>query len=168
MPAEKRVGSGSGLEPASGPELTLGAEMPALSELLFRWERSEQLGLRFVCQSGVDAHRMHADPGGAGGETNVVVQQCLAVREIEYTSKRFGLTCTHTIVPGMAIEAVQGRHVDQISPEAPNEAKKAIAKFLNEYTFQKNGPLKLHFREEVGRLVLLSCMITVPDRVSPV
>ena len=125
--------------------------MPALSELLFRWERSEQLGLRFVCQSGVDAHRMHADPGGAGGETNVVVQQCLAVREIAYNSKRFGLTCTHTIVPGMAIEAVQGRHVDQISPEAPNEAKKAIAKFLNEYTFQKNGPLKLHFREEVGQ-----------------
>mgnify|MGYP001454915246 CR=1 FL=1 len=30
-------------------------------------------------------------------------------------------------------------------------AKKAIAKFLNEYTFQKNGPLKLHFREEVGQ-----------------
>ena len=125
--------------------------MPALSELLFRWERSEPLGLRFVCQSGADAHRMHADPRGAGGETNVVVQQCLAVRDIVYKSKRFGLTCTHTIVPGMAIEAVQGRHVDQISPEAPNEAKKAIAKFLNEYTFQKNGPLKLHFREEVGQ-----------------
>lgn len=42
------------------------------------------------------------------------------------------------------------RHVDHISPEAPNQAKQAIAQFLNEYTYEKNGPLKLHFEEEIS------------------
>ena len=66
------------------------------------------------------------------------------------------------------------RKVDHISPEAPNQAKRAIAQFLNEYllppfhpslcararvelyigwsrySYAKNGPLKLHFAEEVN------------------
>ncbi len=80
----------------------------------------------------------------------VLVQHVGTVREIVYESKRFKMTCTHTIVPGMIVEAVQMRKVDHISPEAPNQAKRAIAQFLNDYSYGKNGPLKLHFVEEVN------------------
>ena len=80
----------------------------------------------------------------------MLVQSVGSVREIVYESKRFKMTCTHTIVPGMIVEAVQMRKVDHISPEAPNQAKRAIAQFLNEYSYAKNGPLKLHFVEEVN------------------
>ena len=124
--------------------------MPALSELAFRWETSEPLGIRFVAQGGVDEQRMHADRE-QGGATRVLVQECMAVREIQFQSKRYGMTCTHTIVPGMVVEAVQGRDLEEISPEAPDEAKLASAAYLNNYTYAKDGPLTLHFREERGK-----------------
>ena len=39
------------------------------------------------------------------GQMCVLVQQCIAVRDIVYESRKYKMTCTHTIVPGMIIEA---------------------------------------------------------------
>lgn len=115
-------------------------EMAQLSELFFQWQISEKLDITFCTQDDTEKP----------GELLVLVQGVGTVREIVYESKRFKMTCTHTIVPGMIVEAVQMRKVDHISPEAPNQAKRSIAQFLNEYSYAKNGPLKLHFQEEVN------------------
>jgi hypothetical protein len=143
--------------------------MARLSELLFQWQLSESLDITFITQVRAQPPSGRAplsdrtprfsparhvstkqDDPEKPGDIQVLVQNVGTVRDIVYESKRFKMTCTHTIVPGMIVEAVQGRHVDHISPEAPSQAKRAIAQFLNEYTYQKNGPLKLHFEEEIN------------------
>lgn len=65
-------------------------------------------------------------------------------REIVYKDQKFGMECTHLVVPGMVVQKIQGRPLSQISFDI-----KAVAKYMNEYRIAQDGPLNLLFQEEV-------------------
>ena len=115
------------------------------SQLRFAWDAKaikdsggdKDHGIRFCVEHDPDAN------DGAGGQVLAVAHVPKAL-EIVYKDRKFGMECTHLVVPGMVVEKIQNRDLSLISFDM-----QAVAKYINDYRFKTDGPLTLHFREEV-------------------
>lgn len=84
------------------------------------------------------------DANGGKGQQVVAVAYVPKAREIVYKDRKFGMECTHLVVPGMVVEKIQKRPLKNISFDM-----QAVAKYMNEYRFKTDGPLNILFQEEV-------------------
>ena len=115
------------------------------SQLRFVWDAQaikdsggdKDHGIRFCVEHDPDAN------DGAGGQVLAVAHVPKAL-EIVYKDRKFGMECTHLVVPGMVVAKIQNRDLSLISFDM-----QAVAKYINDYHFKTDGPLTLHFREEV-------------------